>query len=84
MAIVLMAIETETTAKKQNGSNSGIDPNKNPYADPFSEKWPNDNSSGNNGINDDESDISEDKRSIFNGIVFKRINLKGTKHIWRS
>ncbi|WP_423435608.1 Mbov_0399 family ICE element protein [Mycoplasmopsis bovis] len=61
-----------------NGSNSGIDPNKNPYADPFSEKWPNDNSSGNNGINDDESDISEDKRSIFNGIVFKRINLKGT------
>ena len=24
----------------------------------------------NNGINDDESDISEDKRSIFNGIVF--------------
>ncbi|UOE64063.1 hypothetical protein MbovBow_02615 [Mycoplasmopsis bovis] len=61
-----------------NGSNSGIDPNKNPYADPFSEKWPNDNSTGNNGINDDESDISEDKRSIFNGIVFKRINLKGT------
>lgn len=61
-----------------NGSNSGIDPNKNPYADPFSEKWPNDNSSGNNGISDDESDISEDKRSIFNGIVFKRINLKGT------
>nr|WP_307929837.1 hypothetical protein [Mycoplasmopsis bovis] len=72
-----MAIETETTAQT-NGSNSGIDPNKNPYADPFSEKWPNDNSSGNNGINDDESDISEDKRSIFNGIVFKRINLKGT------
>lgn len=61
-----------------NGSNSGIDPNKNPYADPFSEKWPADNSSGNNGISDDESDIAKDKRSIFNGIVFKRINLKGT------
>ncbi|EIN15488.1 Hypothetical protein MAGb_0160 [Mycoplasmopsis agalactiae 14628] len=59
-------------------SNSGIDPNKNPYADPFSEKWPTDNSSGNNGISDDESDIAKDKRSIFNGIVFKRINLKGT------
>nr|WP_307920223.1 hypothetical protein [Mycoplasmopsis bovis] len=73
-----------STNGNRNGNNGqipaqiGIDPNKNPYADPFSEKWPNDNSSGNNGINDDESDISEDKRSIFNGIVFKRINLKGT------
>ncbi|MCE6056166.1 hypothetical protein J7889_00865 [Mycoplasmopsis agalactiae] len=67
-----------------NGNGSGSNGNSNSDRDnrrnPGGSGSDNGNANGRNN-EDDESDISKDKRSIFLGIRFKRINLKGTTTI---